>query len=180
MGHQASFREQSKGVEVECCLYNNHYLAEMAIRRGLSVLGPETLWLDFPCVAILLCLWIFLCHCSPFFLCKFLKQFNRNPIGHWIQRCIGDKESTALSWTSIRIGWRIYIWLCTSITNWKLSVTEGKAARWNWWLYCWVRIKNRSLHLVSHFVFNCWWVFFHYVILKHNQVQKKRLISLTT
>lgn len=43
MGHQTSFREQSRGVEVEYWLYNNHYSAEMAIRRGLSVLGPEGL-----------------------------------------------------------------------------------------------------------------------------------------
>lgn len=80
------FPGTEQGVEVECWLYNNHYSAEMAIRRGLSVLGPETLWLDFPCVAILFCPWIFLCHCYPVSLCIFLKQFNRNPIGHRIQR----------------------------------------------------------------------------------------------
>lgn len=80
MGRQTSFWEQSRVVEVECWLYNNHYSAEMAIQRGLSVWGPETPWLDFPCVAILLCPWTFLCHCSPAFLCIFLKQLNRNPV----------------------------------------------------------------------------------------------------
>lgn len=127
MGHQTSFREQSRGVEVECSLYNNHYSAEMAIQRGLSVLGPETLWLDFPCVAILLCPWVFLCHCSPVFLCIFLKQFNRGPIGcMWnvMERCIEDREITECS--SIWFGWKIYIWLHTIITNHLLSTTDKK------------------------------------------------------
>lgn len=68
------------GVEVECWLYNNHYSAEMAIRRGLSVLGPETLWLDFPRVAILL---LSLDLSVPLFsFCILLKQFNKNLTGH--------------------------------------------------------------------------------------------------
>lgn len=82
MAHQTSFREQSRGVEVECWPYNNHYSAEMAIQRGLSVLGLETLWLDFPCVAILLCPWI---TGRPVFLCIFLKQFNGDTSGHRFQ-----------------------------------------------------------------------------------------------
>lgn len=45
-------------LQVECRLYNNHYSAQMAVQRGLSVHGPETLWLDSPCVAIFLCAWM--------------------------------------------------------------------------------------------------------------------------
>lgn len=84
-GTTGVFPGTERGVEVECWLYNNHYSAEMAIRRGLSVLGPDTLWLDFPCVAILLCPWMFLCHCSPVSLCILLKQLYRFSTSHRTQ-----------------------------------------------------------------------------------------------
>lgn len=32
-----------EGLQVECWLYNEHYSAQMAVQRGLSVQGPETL-----------------------------------------------------------------------------------------------------------------------------------------
>lgn len=87
---QWSSREEGGGA-VECWPYNNHYSAEMAIRRGLSVLGLETPWLDFPCVALLLCLWIAVACYSPFEY--FCRQFNRDPIGCRFQ---------GISWWSAR------------------------------------------------------------------------------
>lgn len=94
MGHLSSSGAAGRkggGGAVECWPYNNHYSAEMAIRRGLSVLGLETPWLDFPCVALLLCLWIAVACYSPFEY--FCRQFNRDPIGCRFQ---------GISWWSAR------------------------------------------------------------------------------
>lgn len=47
MGHKVYFAGGGGGVaavvQVECWLYNNHYSAQMAVQRGLSEHGPETL-----------------------------------------------------------------------------------------------------------------------------------------
>lgn len=59
------FRKSAGGLEVECRPYNNHYSAEMAIWRRLSVPRPETPWLDFPRVAILPRLRVLPFHWSP-------------------------------------------------------------------------------------------------------------------
>lgn len=46
----------SGGVQVECWLDNEHYSAQKAVQRGLSVQGPlskkKVLGLDFPCLTL--------------------------------------------------------------------------------------------------------------------------------
>lgn len=73
----------SGGVQVECWLYNEHYSAQMAVQRGLSVQGPETLWLDFPCVAILLCPWMVSLFLHLPFYCSETVQWIS--FSYWIQ-----------------------------------------------------------------------------------------------
>lgn len=78
----------SGGVQVECWLYNEHYSAQMAVQRGLSVQRPETQWLDFPCVAIVLSPWTERNNCSCSSRWIALKQFNESPL------VIGFREET--------------------------------------------------------------------------------------
>lgn len=102
-------RKRAGGVEVECWLYNNHYSAEMAIWRGLSVLGPETLWLDFPCVAILPRPRIVLCHRSSISLCRFLQQFNKQFRMH-VQ--VWKRKKILLSPTDVQSKEHVVFWFC--------------------------------------------------------------------
>lgn len=117
----------------------------MAIQRGLSVLGPETLWLDFPCVAFLLCPWITVSHSS------FVYFSSNSTVVLLVTEFIGCRRKvhkTGKVQKCLKLPCTL-----TDTHVCQCSATDEKAAEWNGLLHCLNRMKTSSLNLVSQISF---------------------------
>lgn len=117
----------------------------MAIQKGLSVLGPETLWLDFPSVGILFYPWITVSR--PFV------RFPRNSTVVLLviefSQCHKKVHKTRKVWKCLRLPFDL------TDTHYFVSVLSHR------WESCWVKQAialfgwNEELKFKPGFTFSC-------------------------